>query len=165
MVLSPTLQLDSKQQIRVYLNENHEVLDVELWSSCLFNRSWTLVVLIHVAGLFLGIIYWLMRYLGILSVRCGIQGCYREEKPEVPSDISCGATPARAPQGRLVWQDLEHRTSQSATKPGLFDRPWRPTPLKAPIPPWDLVLSLSFPISTKVRQLSFLVDFNTQIFI
>ena len=85
-----------------------EALDENSLNSCCLNCRVSLIDLIHVSRLILGLIYWVMRYLVILSIWCGIRGNLRglemkieEEKSKVPSDNPWGAAPARVPQGRL----------------------------------------------------------------
>ena len=51
------------------------VLDENSLNSCWWNCSLSQVDLIHVSGLFLALICWLMYYLDILCVRGAINGC------------------------------------------------------------------------------------------
>ena len=71
----------------------------------------------------------------------------RVEKSEVPSDSRWGVVPAIDPQGRTCITGLARHTTQS-TDQGLFDRPWRPAPLRVTRPPRDPVLFLSFHTSS-----------------
>ena len=69
-------QLFSIQQVRVYGMMNRRVLDENSLNFCWLNCSVSEVDLIHVSGLFLGLICWVMNYLEILSVWCGIHGSF-----------------------------------------------------------------------------------------
>ena len=53
---------------------NSGVLDENSLNSYWLNCSVSLVYLIHVSRLFLGLIYWVMKYLEILSIWGGIHG-------------------------------------------------------------------------------------------
>ena len=147
---------------------NIKVLDEKLWNSSWLNNSLSLVDLVHVSRLLLGLVYWLMRYLEILSVWCGILGSLgglkmkiRREKLEVSSFTPWGAAPPRALQGRLYLIGPSTAHHPERLWPEYVLQNCRYAPVKTPRPSGDPVLSLSFCMSSEVMYLSSLVDSKT----